>query len=271
MKVEPMIMSVSGQDWNVAVLGPENAERTLLLCNGIGASLETILPFAKHFKRTRLVAFDVPGTGGSPTPNIPYRLRGLAQMLNKILDRLEIGKVDVFGVSWGGGLAQQFVYDFQPRCQSMILAATAAGYVMVPAKISILSKMITPKRLQDPEYLESIAAELYGGELSANSDFLKDHSKAMRAGDKRGYLYQLLAVCGWTSFRWLPKIKVPTLILMGDDDPLVPSINGRILASRLPDATLEYVQCGHLFMLTQAEFVAERIETFLHDQRRDAA
>ncbi len=271
MNIEQQTVSVMGQDWNVAVLGPKNADRTLLLCNGIGASLDTIGPFAQHFKRTRLVAFDVPGVGGSPTPALPYRFANLSRMLAKVLDQLGIGEVDVFGVSWGGALAQQFVYDNQPRCRSMILAATSAGLVMVPGNLSVLTKMVTPRRYTDPDYLFSIAAEIYGGEIRTNQALMRAHAKAMKAGDKRGYLYQLLAGWGWTSYLWLSQIKVPTLVLMGDDDPLVPPVNGQLLVNRLPNAQLETVNCGHMFVLTQAERVAGRIEAFLHDEARAVA
>lgn len=151
MEIETQIITVMGQDWNVAVLGPKDADRTLLLCNGIGASVETIGPFVDHFKRTRLIAFDVPGVGRSPTPFSPYRFTNLTRMLNRILDELGVGKVDVFGVSWGGALAQQFAHDFQDRCHTLTLAATAAGIVMVPGNISVLSEMATPRRYTDPE------------------------------------------------------------------------------------------------------------------------
>ena len=271
MDINQQIITVMGQDWNVAVVGPEDAEHTLLLCNGIGASLDTIGPFATHFKRTRLVAFDVPGVGRSPTPAMPYRFANLSRMLGRILDHLGIDEVDVFGVSWGGALAQQFAYDHQKRCRSLTLAATSAGMVMVPGNISVLSKMITPKRYTDPDYLFSIAAEIYGGEIAFNKELLKDHSMAMKAGDKRGYLYQLLAAWGWTSYLWLGQIKLPTLVLMGDHDPLVPPINGEILAKRLPNATLEQVDCGHMFVLTQAETIADRVEEFVHSEAKTAA
>lgn len=265
MTTEPQILTAMGQDWNVQMLGPQKAKRTLLLCNGIGASLETVAPFAKHFKRTRLVAFDIPGVGASPTPSLPYRFSNLTRMLNNILDQLEIDTVDVFGVSWGGALAQQFAYDFQKRSRTLTLAATSAGMIMVPGKLSVMAKMASPKRYTDPEHMLNIAADIYGGEMRFNKEFLKEHTQAMRSGTKKGYFYQLLAGYGWTSYLWLSQVKIPSLILMGNDDPLVPPVNGKILASRLPNATLEYVDCGHMFMLTQAEQVADRIETFLHD------
>lgn len=266
MKIETRTMRVMGQDWNVATLGPKDADRTLLLCNGIGASVETIGPFADHFKRTRLIGFDVPGVGRSPTPFSPYRFSNLTRMLNRILDDLGAGQVDVFGVSWGGGLAQQFAYDFQDRCHTLTLAATAPGMIMVPGNVSVLSKMATPKRYTDPDYMMKVGAEIYGGEVAFNQELLKDHSMAMKAGDKRGYLYQLLAGAGWTSYFFLPRIKLPTLILMGEDDPLVPPVNGRLLQKRLPNANLELVPCGHMFVLTQAEQVADRVEQFIHEE-----
>ena len=259
-------ISVMGQDWNVAVMGPEDADHTLLLCNGIGASIETAGPFAAHFKRTRLVAFDVPGVGRSPTPWSPYRLSNLTRMLNRVLDQLDIGKVDVFGVSWGGALAQQFAHDFQARCASLTLAATTAGMVMVPGNINVMRKMATPKRYQDPEHMLKIGAEIYGGEVAFNSQLLKDHAAAMRAGDKKGYVYQLMAGIGWTSYFWLGQIKIPTLILMGEKDPIIPVVNGNIMARRMPNARVETVPCGHMFVLTQAEAVADRVEAFIHDR-----
>lgn len=271
MKIETQIIRVLGQDWNVAVTGPQDADRTLLLCNGIGASVDTIGAFTKHFKRTRLIAFDVPGVGHSPTPVLPYRFSNLTKMLNQILDILDVGQVDVFGVSWGGALAQQFAHDYQDRCHTLILAATAAGFVMVPGNISVLSKMATPKRYKDPDYMMKVGAEIYGGEMAFNRELLKDHSLAMKGGDRRGYLYQILAGAGWTSYLWLSRIKIPVLILMGDHDPLVPPVNGRILAKRLPNATLEFVNCGHMFVLTQAEAVADRVEAFLHDESLEPA
>lgn len=258
------IITAQGQDWNVVVCGPQDADRTLLVCNGIGASVDTIGPFVQHFKRTRLVAFDVPGVGQSPTPMLPYRFSNLTRMLNIILDQLAIDQVDVFGVSWGGGLAQQFAYDFQSRCRSLTLAATAAGMVMVPGNLKVLSKMATPKRYMDPNYMMSVGAEIYGGDIAMKQELLREHAAAMKAGDRRGYLYQLMAGAGWTSYLFLRQIRVPTLVMMGSDDPIVPPVNGKILAHRLPNATLEYINCGHMFVLTQAEQIADRIETFIH-------
>ena len=254
---------VSGQDLRVAFMGRPDAERTLLVFNGIGASLETVAPFAERFRRTRILTFDVPGVGGSPTPHLPYRLSWLSRLAGRLLDTLGIGALDVFGVSWGGALAQQFVHDHPNRARTLTLAATSAGFVMVPGNIRALSKMATPRRYSDPEYMLKVGPEIYGGGLRSDPEPLAKYAAALRASTPRGYLYQLLAGVGWTSWLWLPQIRVPALIMMGADDPIVPVVNGRILASRLPNACLEVVDCGHLFVLTHPDETAATIEAFL--------
>jgi len=262
-QVEIRLVRIAGQEVHVALYGREDAARTLLVFNGIGASVATVAPFAAHFRDTRIVTFDVPGVGGSPTPGLPYRLAWLARLAARLLDALAIGEVDVFGVSWGGALAQQFAHDFPGRSRSLTLAATSAGFVMVPGSLRVLKQLATPRRYADPAHMLAVGPDIYGGQLRHDRALLAEHAEAMTATTGRGYLYQMLAVSGWTSWLWLPRLQLPVLILMGADDPIVPPINGRIIADRLPDARLEMVACGHLFILTDPAGTAARIERFL--------
>jgi poly(3-hydroxyalkanoate) depolymerase len=256
-------VQIGGQELRFALMGPREAERTLLVFNGIGASLETVAPFAARFRRTRLLTFDVPGVGGSPTPAIPYRMTWLSRLAAGLLDTLQLPAVDVFGVSWGGAPAQQFAHDHPDRALSLTLAATSAGFVMVPGNLRVLAKLATPRRYADRDYMMAIGPDLYGGELRQRRDVLEAHAAGLRASTPRGYLFQLLAGLGWTSWLWLPQLRVPALIIMGAEDPIVPVVNGRILASRLRDARLEVIGCGHLFILTHPEKTAAMIEDFL--------
>jgi poly(3-hydroxyalkanoate) depolymerase len=256
-------LQVGGQELRVAIMGPAEAERTLLVFNGIAASLETVAPFAERFRRTRIVTFDVPGVGASPAPKLPYRLSWLSRLSGRLLDKLDIGAVDVFGVSWGGALAQQFVHDHPERSRTLTLAATSAGFVMVPGDPRVLAKLATPRRYTDPDYMLTVGPDIYGGQLRLDRRSLEEYAALLRTASSRGYLFQLLAGAGWTSWLWLPRLKLPVLIMMGADDPIVPVVNGRILASRLPDARIEVVDCGHLFILTHPEETARTIERFL--------
>jgi len=73
---------------------------------------------------------------------------------------------------------------------------------------------------------------------------------------------------GWTSLPWLWSLPQPTLVLMGRDDPLVPPINGRILAGLIPNAELRMIDDGHLFIVTRPVETAALIEAFLADASR---
>lgn len=243
--------------------GASDAPRTLLLFNGIGASVETAAKFIAAFERTRVIAFDAPGVGESPAPPWPYRLGEVARLAAELLDHLGVEVADVFGVSWGGAAAQEFALRYPARCSTLTLAATSAGFVMVPGQPGVLMKLLSPRRYLDPAYLLQVGGQLYGGILRLERDLLQVHATAMHAPSHRGYLYQLLAVWGWTSWHWLHRVSMPTLVLVGADDPIVPPVNGRIVAARLRRATLETVDCGHLFVMTRPAETARRVERFM--------
>src|SRR5919198_6149561 len=192
-------VAVGGQHLRVAVR-PGDATRTpLVLANGIGASLELLQPFVDALDPSiEVIRFDVPGVGGSPLPTLPYRLPALARLVARMLDQLGYPSVDLLGISWGGGLAQQFALCQRRRCRRLVLAATGTGMLMVPGRPRVLARMATPRRYLDPDYAERIAADLYGGTMRSDPKRapVTLHRRA-RGGPARGYLYQLAAGAGW--------------------------------------------------------------------------
>ena len=257
---------VSGHDVRVSIRrGSERTSRPLVLCNGIGASFDLLQPFVDALpEHIEVVRFDVPGVGGSGPAKVPYTFPALAWFLGRLLDRLGYDRVDVLGISWGGGLAQQFAFQNPQRCARLILVSTATGMLMVPARPRLLAKMVTPNRYRDPEYATAIAAELYGGSLRANPRLARRllHEQS-RLGSSRGYLYQLLAGVGWTSLPALPLIRQPTLVLAGNDDPIIPLVNARLMTRLLPNASLYVFDDGHLGLVTRANELAPIIAKFL--------
>jgi len=139
---------------------------------------------------------------------------------------------------------------------------------MVPGGPSVLWKMLTPRRYTDKEYMNRIAADLYGGAFRNDPSLIGRHAATMHGARNLGYLYQLLAVAGWTSLPWLWSLPQPTLILMGRDDPLVPPVNGHILATLIPNSELQLIDDGHLFFVTRPAETAAVIEAFLADASR---
>jgi len=237
----------------------------LLLCNGIGASLEVLQPFVDALDaRREVIRFDLPGIGGSPRPVLPYHLVTLPALLAGLLDRLGHERADVLGISWGGGLAQQFALWRPGRVRRLVLVATGTGTVMVPARPRVLRHMLTPRRYRDPGYAMSIAGEIYGGGMRSRPARVAGllHADGRR-GPGRGYYYQLLAGAGWTSLPLLPLLRRPTLVLAGHDDPLIPLVNGHILHRLIAGSELVVYRGGHLDLIAEPDRLAPVIERFL--------
>jgi poly(3-hydroxyalkanoate) depolymerase len=258
------MIEVDGQTLRVGVRPGTEEGPPLLIFNGIGANLELVEPFTTALAGVETVVFDVPGVGGSPTPTLPYRFSGLARLANRLMIQLGYaGQVDVLGVSWGGALAQQFAFLYPQRCRRLVLAATSPGALMVPGRLSAMSKLVNPRRYMDPGFLGKVGAELYGGAFRRKPDLLHQHARHIRPPRGRGYLYQLLAGAGWSSLLWLRLLRQPTLVMAGTDDPIIPLINAKILASLIHKARLHVVDDGHLFLISRATDVAPVIRKFL--------
>jgi poly(3-hydroxyalkanoate) depolymerase len=260
-------VTAAGRTLRVSVRrGTDDSVTPLLLMNGIGASLEVLQPFVDALDRRRtVVRFDVPGVGGSPRPVVPYVLATFSPVIAGVLDRLGYGdQIDVLGLSWGGGLAQHFAVQHRRRCRKLVLVGTGTGTLMVPANPRVLAKMLTPRRHRDPEYARNIAGEIYGGTMRTHPErAARALHSASRLGPRRGYYYQLAASTGWSSLPFLKLIRQPTLVVAGDDDPIIPVVNARIMARLIPDARLHVYSGGHIALVTEAEDLAPVIEEFL--------
>jgi poly(3-hydroxyalkanoate) depolymerase len=237
----------------------------LLLINGIGASLELLEPFlAELDPAVEVIRFDPPGVGGSPLPSAPYRFSGLSRLIVGMLTELGYDQVDVLGISWGGAVAQHFAAFQRARVRRLVLVATATGAVMVPARPSVLAHMITPRRYLNRSYMEQIAGTIYGG--TARDDparIAATMHDGHRTGAPRGYWYQLLAGSGWTSLPLLRWLRAPTLIVAGDDDPIIPLVNARLMNTLIPDSRLHVYHGGHLGLITEAAELAPVVDAFL--------
>jgi pimeloyl-ACP methyl ester carboxylesterase len=182
----------------------------LLLINGLTRPLQSWEPFIGELRERTIISFDAPGVGGSPTPLRPLSIAELATLAVAVLDAAGVADADVLGYSLGGAVAQQLVHDAPGRVHGLILAATSCG---VGA---------TPGNRQD--MLRSLGSSLDG--------------KPWPLPDPLGLLWQSLAVSNWSSIPFLGSILAPTLVVCGSRDSVVPPSNSKVLAGRIPDASL---------------------------------
>jgi poly(3-hydroxyalkanoate) depolymerase len=246
-------------------VGALGTEPPLLLCNGIGVSLEALQPLVDSLDPRRgIVRFDVPGIGGSPLPPVPYTMAALSSWVTAMMALLGHQRFDVLGLSWGGGLAQQVAFQSPRRVRRVVLVATGTGSLMVPARPDVLAIMMTPRRHRDPSYARSVAARIYGGTMRTDPERgARLLHTFTRAGPQRGYYFQLLAGVGWSTLPALPFIRQPVLVVAGDDDPLIPLANARIMARLLPHPQMHVYRGGHLGILTESDELAPVIDAFL--------
>ena len=248
--------------------------RPLLLITGLGASLDLGAPFERELavRGVQTVSFDAPGIGQSTPYTWPRRMPGIARTVERMLDALGYQQVDVLGASLGGVIAQQLAHQAPHRVRRLVLAATGPGLGGIPGSPRALLALATPRRYHQPGHYQRIAARTYGGAARRDPDSppLALAAESAAGPSLRGYLGQIYAISGWTSLPWLRTLRQQTLVLAGDDDPIVPVANGRILTRCIPHARLHIVRRGgHLFLLDNAAEMAGLVAAFLSsDDRR---
>ena len=235
----------------------------LVIFNGVGQSIEVLGPLIEALEGVEVIVHDVPGTGLSDTPRLPWSYRRHAALAADLVTSLGYRKVIAMGISWGGPLAQQFTRDNPELVEKLILAVSPPGNLMIPGSPGVYWRMAHVKRFTDRNYMRSIASHIYGGTIRTDDSPLDAHIRRLKPPSRRGYLYQGLTMLGWTSLGWLRRLGQPTLIIQGEDDPMVPNLNARMMACLIPDARLEFVDCGHMLILTRIPQVSRLVRNFM--------
>jgi pimeloyl-ACP methyl ester carboxylesterase len=237
----------------------------LLLIMGIWGELRAWDPLIERLSGFRTIAFDAPGIGRTGLPAVPLSLPGLGQFATGVLDAVGVRRAHVLGVSFGGLVAQQVAAREPERVDRLVLASTLSGVLFVPGEPSALLRLLTPWSLRP----RGDAGSLWGGRL--RHDPALAARVGLRAPDNLpAYLHRLSGLTGWLGAPW--GIRCPTLVLTGDDDPIVPPANSRILASTLRNARVHVVHGGgHLVLFDSPAEVAPVISGFLGGAQRAEA
>jgi pimeloyl-ACP methyl ester carboxylesterase len=220
------------------------------------AGFETILP-------------DNRGTGDSAAPDGPYTIPELAADLEAVLADADVDDVHLVGASMGGMIALTHVLEYD-RAASLTLLSTSHGgeeAVEIPAETQA-RMYATPDGLDAEGLIRHRMAPALTDEFRESNpevierivDWRLDSDAPDHAREAQG-----AAVAAFDVADRLSEVAVPTLVIHGTADRVVPVENGRQLAAGIPDAALELVDGGpHLVFITDAEDVNERLLEFLH-------
>ena len=239
----------------------------ILLLTGMGMSLAAWTPFLRHLRGFECIEVAVPGSGGTVARQPVLTMPKFAALARGLLDRLDIARADVLGLSFGGLVAQQLAYDAPTRVRGLVLVSTSCGLGGVPSNPAswcnaMLSGVWPPSGGQGPQRLARRWSRVIQRELGAG------WATGPRLG---GLAEQIAAASLWSSLGWLPRLTQETLVITGTADALVPAANASILASRMPRAQIHRVHGGgHLCLLDRAAEVGPVVSAFLRSLDRTA-
>jgi len=194
----------------------QGAGPPLLLLNGWTRPMASWAPFTQAMAGRTIVSFDAPGVGASATPPLPVPMSVLAEIAAGVLDAVGLDQADVLGYSHGGVVAQRLAVAAPERIRRLVLVATCCGLGATPGSYFAL------RALREP--------------LEAHP-WPRPHVL--------GAWWQSLAVASWSSLPFLAAIRIPTLVVSGTRDRVVPRLNSALLARRIPGAELVLLPGGH--------------------------
>ncbi|WP_430505830.1 alpha/beta fold hydrolase [Haloparvum sp. PAK95] len=251
-----------------SVDGPSDAPTVVLLEGlGYGRWMWRWLTDAIH-EEYEVIRPDNRGTGKSDTPEGPYTIGEMADDVEAVLDHHGADAAAVVGASMGGMIGMQYALEYDRAEALGLLCTSPGGEEAVPTPEDVLDHIFsTPDEYNRREALkyrmEPAASE---GFYEAEPDLVERILDWRLAGDAAdaGRNAQAAAVEAFDVSDRLDELSLPTLVMHGTADRVLPVENGDLLADRLPNAEYERVDGGsHLFFIEKRERVNERVREFL--------
>jgi pimeloyl-ACP methyl ester carboxylesterase len=220
----------------------------------------------------KVIVFDNRGVGLSGKPNTPYSIELMAEDARAVLDAAGVDSAHVYGISMGGMIAQRFAVNYPDRVRSLILGCTTSGgekHVQPGAEVSMLMLSRGSSTATPEEMAWATAPILY------SQSFIENHKELVAEDVQRrieipvlpyAYILQLQACIAHDTYNEIDQIKVPVLVIHGDEDKLVPYENGVTLAEKIPNAEFLTINgAGHIYLTEAIDLVNKRVLEFLNN------
>jgi len=264
-------IKVNGINTHYVVAG---SGRPLLLLHGLGGHWghwEANIPaLAQHY---RVYAPDIAGFGLSDKPQAADRsLEFLLRFLRGFLDVQEITQAVVIGNSMGGFLALQMALTYPQRVSALVLVAAAGlgpeiSWILRLQGLPLLGDLVAiPSR----RLVRLAVRSIFYDQAQATPKIVEEHYQHFcRPGARQCYLAVIHKGIGQRGQRYvlldrLPQIRVPTLLVWGAEDRLLPVRQAHAAAARLPDSRLHVLpECGHCPQMEKPEEFNRLVLDFL--------
>ncbi len=215
----------------------------------------------------RAILFDNRGMGSSSVPSGLYSIRQMARDAAAVLTAAGTQSAYVVGASMGGMIAQEFALQFPQRVGALVLACTSSSGLFGRWPDLRFSAWILGTRFARDKQRRGLTSLLYAD--STPPERIEEDIRIGNACTRTaaGFYSQFAAIVKWHSYWRLPRITVPTLVLHGDQDRLIPLQNGKTVARRIPNARFQLIPgAGHILTTDQPELCRDALVKFLAEQ-----
>lgn len=273
----PETITLHGHDVAFRIAG--DGDETLLLIHGMAGSSDTwrrVMP--RLAQRYTVIAPDLPGHGRSDAPPGDYSPGALANTLRDLLIGLDAGGVTVVGQSLGGGVAMQFAYQNPDRCNRLVLISSGGLGHTVNPMLRLLTApgagfvlgAVTPRFVRD----SGNAFRRWLGRRGVHADRADEMWRAFDslgdAGTRRAFLRTLRGVIdhGGQAVNAVDRLyltdALPTMVLWGTDDRVIPVGHAEIARAAMPTARVEILDgIGHFPQVEDPDAVIGLLDDFM--------
>jgi 3-oxoadipate enol-lactonase len=203
--------------------------------------------------------------GRSDVPRGPYRIAGMARDAMAVMDAAGVESAHVMGASMGGKIAQELALRHPERVRSLLLGCTSCGgFRAQPPNLRRVPIFRNWRGMNNEQRARAVVPMLYGPETPPEVIEEDLQVRLLRYPTTRGTLYQAMAIPFWSSYRRLPRLKMPVLVMHGEKDRVLPPLNGRRLAARIPGSKLVMLpNAGHMLTSDAPEETMSAVLGFL--------
>jgi pimeloyl-ACP methyl ester carboxylesterase len=269
-------VEVGGARVNYVDLGEtESGELELLLVHGLAGCWQNWLETIPHFARTRrVVALDLPGFGHSPMPEWEPTIKGYGRFLHEFRHAVGVGDCCVVGNSMGGFVAAEGAIERPDRFEKLVLASAAgissAAVRREPAQV--MARMIAATapltmKLQEQTFKRpGLRTALFQGVFDRPCELRPEllWEQFANGAGRPGFLEALTNLLGYDILDRLEEVEVPTLIVWGRQDRVVPAVDAAEWGGRLSNSrTVILDRTGHVPQLERPVRFNRLLEKFL--------
>jgi len=253
----PVVQREDGASISYEVDGPTDAPVVVLVMGLAWPAAMWFRQVPALAERHRVLRMDNRGAGKTgDVPGAPYTVEMMAADCLAVMDHARVQSAQVIGISMGGLIAQEMALTAPERITSLCLVATHPGIaqaVVNPDAMAVLMKRgeMTPQEAAEISipynYAPGTSRELIEEDWSIRMPLAATNS---------GYLAQVTGSAQWSGYDRLGSISIPTMVLHGELDLLVPPANGQTIADRIPGAELVMIpDANHVLTTDQPEQV----------------